>query len=155
MSKVGPPSGGYRFGGDEAFRTRLPPKAANPQGKPTGAELQARQTLDKFTAYYERARSIGKPIPATQGISKRRADVLKRREELEQHERDGDSISVINGKYTKLRLHWAFGQNGKYWFYIEEDVVMERKRRSKRYFSREGAIRAFDDDHITWVRTIR
>src|ERR1700722_10806455 len=98
MSKDGPPIGGYRYGADEAFRTGLPPKAANPQGKPTGDELQARLSLDKFTAYYERARSIGKPIPATQGTSKGRADVLAKADELKQHEKDGGSISLINGK---------------------------------------------------------
>jgi hypothetical protein len=110
--------------------------------------------LVDFSDHFGRLKSFDKPIPATQGASKNRADVLAKADELKQHEKG--SISLINGKITKRRLYWAFGNSvRKYWYLIEEDTISGIKKRSKRYFSREGALWAHQEDCITWVQTFR
>ena len=84
MSKDGPPSsGGYRYGSRNALRANIPAKALNPRGIVTQADSQARQNLFDFAAYPARTKSIGKPIPATRGISTRRAAALQKIQELE------------------------------------------------------------------------
>jgi hypothetical protein len=153
MSKDGPPSGRRRYGGLEAFRSGLPPEAANPRRPRTDAEIEKAKNLVDFTDHFGRLKSFDKPIPATQGISKHRANALKRREELEQHERDGNSISLINGKITKRLLFWSHGSEiRKYWFIVERDTITGKTQRSKRYFSREGALLAHNTEQITWQR---
>jgi hypothetical protein len=82
----GPTSGRYRFGGREAFRAGLSQKAVDPRSRPNEGDLARRQTLAKFAAYLERTHSIGKPLPATRGISKRRAAVFHEIEEVQRRE---------------------------------------------------------------------
>ena len=76
MSKDGPPSGRRRYGGLEAFRSGLPPEAANPRRPRKDAEIEKAKNLVDFTDHFGRLKSFDKPIPATQGISKHRANAL-------------------------------------------------------------------------------
>src|SRR5437762_1382472 len=99
MSKDGPPiSSGYRHGGLAALRTGLPASATSLRSKPTEGEREARQTLAKFANYPERTNSLGKPLPPTVGISKRRAATLRRIEELKQEERADMSVTLAEDR---------------------------------------------------------
>ncbi len=86
MAKDGPPSSGtgYRFGGLEAFRSGLPPKAANTRGPRTSSELEAGENLAAFNDYFGRAKSIGQPLPRAQGVSPERTAVLQKIEQSKQ-----------------------------------------------------------------------
>jgi hypothetical protein len=107
MPKDGPPiSGGYRYGGNEALRAGLPPKAADLRSKPTNAELQARLNLAKFTEYVIRARSIGKPLPNTLGVSTRRANALRQIEKVRKQELAEKSVILRQG--ATYQLKWIF-----------------------------------------------
>jgi hypothetical protein len=149
MSKDGPPiSGGYRYGRLEAFRTGLPASAATLRSKPTGGELKARQTLVEFAAYPERAKSIGKALPATVGISKRRAASLRRIEDLEQEERADKAVTLVEegGK----RVKWVFGGAHKYSL-IEEDLALGIARVSISYGSKERALFVWYSGRVRWI----
>jgi hypothetical protein len=64
-----------------------------------------------------------------------------------------NNICLINGKITKRLLFWTHGtQVRMYWFIVERDTITGKTQRSKRYFSREGALLAHTSDHITWQR---
>jgi hypothetical protein len=147
MSKDGPPiSGGYRYGRLEAFRTGLPASAAALHSKPTEDELKARQTLDKFAAYPERTKSIGKPLPATVGISKRRAASLRRIEELKQKERRAVTLLETEG----LRIKWVFGGAHKYRL-LEENLAQGVARVSITYGSKERALFVWNLGRVSWI----
>lgn len=177
----GPPlGGGYRYGGDEAFRAGLPPQAVDPRLKPSGTELQARQTLAKFSAYRDRVRSFGKSIPVTKGTSKRRASALHRREELEQHERNSYQEKIIRlfvmhhelresvldqlqhfiefdqmHRYTVVHkglrtVRILFGNQKAHWF-VERNMLTGRVKRSITYGSREQAISYHETDCIRFI----
>lgn len=119
MAKDGPPiSGGYRYGGLEALRTGLPASATTLRSKPAEVELEARLTLAKFTAYPERTRSIGKPLPITVGVSNRRAAAVRRIDELEQEECADKTVTLaVTGD---LKIKWVYGGTHKNRL-IEED----------------------------------
>lgn len=149
MPKDGPPiSSGYRYGGLEALRTGLPASATTLRSKPAEGELEARQTLDKFAAYPERAKSIGKPLPATVGISKRRAASLRRIEELEKEERADRSVTLSEA--DDLRIKWVFRGAHKDRL-VEEDLVRGVVRVSIIYGSRERAFDAWHLGRVTWI----
>jgi hypothetical protein len=149
MSKDGPPiSSGYRYGRLEAFRTGLPATAAALHSKPTEGELKARQTLVKFAAYPERTKSIGKPLPATVGISKRRAASLRRIEELEQEERVDRAVTLLETQ--SLRIKWVFGGAHKYRL-IEENLAQGVARVSITYGSKERALFVWDLGRVIWI----
>lgn len=147
----GPPLGGIRFGGLEALRASLPSKAINPHGIVTEENTRARQALADFAAYPERTKSIGKPLPSTQGISRRRAAALKQVEELRQQPRYANAVVVSDDDAIKLWLHTVNNDSGKYWYFIEEDKATGTKRRSRKYWSRLGAKAARDAHRIAWV----
>lgn len=64
-----------------------------------------------------------------------------------------DNICLINGKITKRLLFWSSGKDIKrYWFIIERDTVTGKTQKSKRYFTRDGALLAHTTDQITWQR---
>jgi hypothetical protein len=149
MPKDGPPiSGGYRYGRLEAFRTGLPARAAALRSKPTEGEIRARQTLEKFAAYPERAKSIGKPLPATVGISKSRAASLRRIEELEQEARADRSVTLLETE--DLKIKWVYGGAHKYSL-IEEDLVLGVARVSITYGSKERAFHLWHLGRVTWI----
>jgi hypothetical protein len=149
MSKDGPPiSSGYRHGRLEAFRTGLPARAVALRSNPTEGELKARQTLVNFAAYPERAKSIGKPIPATVGISKRRAASLRRIEELEQEERAGRSVTLLETE--DLKIKWVFGGAHKYRL-LEEDLALGVARVSITYGNKERALYAWHLGRVIWI----
>jgi hypothetical protein len=121
MAKDGPPiSGGYRYGGLEAIRTGLPASAMSLRSKLAEGELEARQTLDKFAAYPERTKSIGKPLPTTVGISDPRAASLRRIDELDQEERTDKTITL--GQTGDLKTKWVYGGTHKFRL-LEEDLA--------------------------------
>jgi hypothetical protein len=149
MPKDGPPiSGGYRYGGLEALRTGLPASATTPRAKPSESELEARQTLNKFAAYPERAKSIGKPLPPTVGISRRRAASLRRIEELEQEERADKSVTLWEA--DNLKIKWVFRGAHKDRL-LEEDSVRGVARVSITYASKERAFHAWHLGRVTWI----
>jgi hypothetical protein len=101
----GPPLGGTRFGGLEALRANLPSKAINPRGNVTEADARARKALADFAAYPERTKSIGKPLPPTQGTNSERAAARRKIEELKQQQRADyqDAILKAFGMNRELR----------------------------------------------------
>jgi hypothetical protein len=149
MPKDGPPiSSGYRYGGREAVRTGLPASATALRSKPAEGELEARQTLVKFASYPERAKSIGKPLPATVGISKRRAASLRRIEELEQEERADRSVTLW--EVDDLKIKWVFRGAHKDRL-LEEDSVQGVVRVSITYGSKERAFHVWHLGRVTWI----
>jgi hypothetical protein len=65
-----------------------------------------------------------------------------------------NNICLINGKITKRLLFWSHSNQVRmYWFIVERDTITGKTLRSKRYFSREGALLAHQRDEITWQRT--
>jgi hypothetical protein len=149
MSKDGPPiSSGYRYGSFEAFRTGLPARAMALRSKPTEGELKARQTLVNFAAYPERAKSIGKPLPVTVGISKRRAATLRRIEELEQVERADRSVTLL--EMENLKIKWVFGGAHKYRL-IEENLALGIARVSITYGNKERALYVWHSGRVRWI----
>lgn len=145
----GPPSGGYRYGSLNALRANLPTGAINPRGVVTEANARARQNLSSFADYYTRAKAIGKPLPAAQSISKRRAAVLRKIEELEQQEHAERSVTLVNGELKKLKL--VFDTVGKSFHFIEEDLALGIARRSLLYGSKGQAMMYHRLNMIHWV----
>jgi hypothetical protein len=88
----GPVSGGYRYGSLSAYRANLPAKAINPRGPVTKWNAPARKALADFAAYPARAKSIGKLLPPTKGISEERAAVVRR---IEAGEDDGEYKYIV------------------------------------------------------------
>jgi hypothetical protein len=148
MSKDGPPiSGGYRYGGLESLRTGLPASAMALRSKPAEGELEARQTLFKFAAYPERAKSIGKPLPTTVGISKRRAASLRRIEELEQEERVDKAVTLV--ETGGLKIKWVYRGANKDRL-LEEDLA-GTGRVSITYRSKDHALAAWHSGRVRWL----
>ena len=148
MSKDGPPiSSGYRHGRLEAFRTGLPARAATLHSKPSEGDLKARQTLVKFAAYPERAKSIGQPFPTTVGISKRRAASLRRIEELEQEEHADRAVTLV--ETGDLKIKWVFGGAHKYRL-LEEDLAGV-SRVSITYRRKDHALVAWYSGRASWI----
>jgi hypothetical protein len=152
MSKDGPPvSSGYRYGGIEALRTGLPPSATTLGSKPSEGELEARQTLVKFAAYPERAKSIGKPLPTTVGVSKRQAAALQRIEELEQEGRADRTVTLKES--GDLKTKWVYAGVHKNRL-IEEDSA-GISRISITYSDKYHAAIALFSDRIRWMNRYR
>jgi hypothetical protein len=63
-----------------------------------------------------------------------------------------DNVCLLNAKLTKRLLFWSHNEQRKYWFIVERDCITGKTQRSKRYFSREGALLAHTSDQITWQR---
>jgi hypothetical protein len=149
MSKDGPPiSGGYRYGAVQSLRTGLPTSATTLRSKPREGELGARQTLDKFAAYPERARSIGKPLPKTVGIPKGREAALQRIEELEQEERVDKAVTLDqNGD---LKIKWVFAGAHKYRLLEEDSAGVSRV--SITYRDKDRAFRAWCLGRVRWIK---
>lgn len=151
MSKDGPPSSatGYRFGALNAFRANLPSNAINPIGPvSTEAEAKARRNLSGFADYYARARAIGQPAPATQGISPHRARVLQRIKEIEKKERANRSVTLLKG--DAFRLKWVYSGARKSRL-IEEDLAKGIARVSTVQTSKEMAIFCWQNKRILWI----
>jgi hypothetical protein len=111
----GPPSGGHRYGGLEAFRSGLPPEAANPRRPRTDAEIKAAKSLADFTDYFGRVKSINRPLPRTKGVSPLRAIVQKKMEESNKEKFVRAAKLSENGD-TKI---WLF-RNGPYSILVKE-----------------------------------
>jgi hypothetical protein len=150
MSKDGPPSsGGYRYGSRNALRANIPAKALNPRGIVTQADSQARQNLFDFAAYPARTKSIGKPIPATRGISTRRAAALQKIQELEKQLPAQRYFSVIDRKFKKLKLFYNDTRD-RFWF-VEENLLGRFLLLSLSYENKNRAMRDFTLGRITWI----
>ncbi|MHB8269258.1 hypothetical protein [Bradyrhizobium sp.] len=148
MAKDGPPiSGGYRYGGLEAVRTGLPASATALRSKPAEGELEARQALDKFAAYPERTKSIGKSLPTTVGISNRRAAALRRIDELEQEERTDRAVTVA--ETGDLKIKWVFGGTHKHRLLEEDSAGISRI--SITYRSKHDAVVAWYYGRVKWI----
>ena len=149
MSKDGPPiSGGYRYGSLNAFRARLPASAINPRRIVTEADSKARKSLSDFAAYPVRTKSIGKPLPTTQGVSLRRAAALRRIAELEQQENVIKSVTLSEGK--RYRLKMRFGGDSKSFRFCEEDLALGLIRYSLPYGSCAQALMYYRLNGIRW-----
>lgn len=148
MSKDGPPiSSGYRYGGAEALRTGLPTTATALRSKLTEGELVARQTLVKFAAYPERTKSIGKPLPTTVGVSRRRAASLQRIEELEQEERTDRAVTLVQSGDLKIKWVYAGARKNRL---LEEDSAGV-SRISITYADKDRALLAYYSDRVRWI----
>jgi hypothetical protein len=134
------------------MRAGLPPKATDPRSFSSDAELRARQSLASFTAYPARARSIGKELPQTQGVSRRRAAVLQKIKELEQQERAERRVVIFEDGAKKLKL--AFDPAGKFFRFVEEDLTLWIARRSISYSAKDSALRAWHRDGIIWIERL-
>lgn len=67
-----------------------------------------------------------------------------------------NNICVINGNIIKRILFWDIASDrNTFWFFVERDTSTGETKKSKRYFSRDGALLAHMKDHITWIRTER
>jgi hypothetical protein len=152
MSKDGPPSSstGYRFGGLEALRAGLPPKAASPRVR-TAADLEAGANLAAFTDYSGRVKSIGHSRPRPQSVSRERAAAL---EKIQRLEKPANPRTIIEEwHYEKkyefpgevLRLYFYAG---KYRWYEEKRGV---KKLSVEYPSRERALERFNVGFIEYM----
>lgn len=149
MSKDGPPiSSGYRYGSLEAFRTGLPASATALRSKPTEDELKARETLVKFAAYPDRTKSIGKPLPATVGISTRQAANLRKIAELNQEERADKSVTLL--EEGAKRLNWVYRGAHKNRL-IEEDLALGGARVSIPYRDKNLAFCRWYSGHAKWI----
>lgn len=152
MSKDGPPiSSGYRYGGVEALRTGLPTSATALRSKPREDELAARRTLETFAAYPERAKSIGKPLPATVGVSKRRAAALQRIEELEQEGRADRTVTLKQEGDLKTKWVYAGAHKNRL---IEEDSA-GISRISITYSDKYRATVVLFSDRVRWINRYR
>jgi hypothetical protein len=148
MSKDGPPiSSGYRHGRLAALHTGLPASATALRSKPTQGELEARQTLAKFANYPERTNSIGKPLPVTKGISKRRAASLRRIEELKQEERADKSVTLM--EVGGLKIKWVF--QGEHKDRLVEEDLAGIGRISITYRSKDHAFIAWHTGRVRWL----
>jgi hypothetical protein len=150
MSKDGPPiSGGFRFGGIKAMRTGLPPKATNLQAIVTDADLEARRSLSDFASYHARAKSIGKPLSATRGVSRERAAALLKSQELDQQQLNVERTFTIsdNGRF-KLKL--GVDVANKRYRFVEEDLFEGSMRYSVLYPSKDLAILYHRFNRILW-----
>ncbi|MGJ4901882.1 hypothetical protein ACQR0V_09950 [Bradyrhizobium sp. HKCCYLS2058] len=149
MSKDGPPiSGGYRYGEVEALRTGLPTSAMATRRKPTVDELEARKTLVKFAAYPERTKSIGKPLPTTVGVSKRRAESLRRIEELRQKELADMTVTLFQD--GDLKIKWVYGGAHKNRLVEEDSAGISRI--SITYGNKDRALYAWFHDRVRWCK---
>src|SRR6266849_2572949 len=146
MSKDGPAiSGGFRFGYIEAIRAGLPPKATNPRS-PTTADLRAGQTLADFAAYPQRAKSIGKSVPKTLGLSEGRAAALQKIQELEKPSEIKFAPRLSNGVPLPIGpYHLCFVGKTWFWFHKKEN------KRSVTYNSAKRAEYVFLAGSISWV----
>ena len=141
-------SSGYRYGSLNAFQANLPAEAINPRGNVTKANSQARKNLSEFASYPERVKSIGKPLPVTQGVSPRRAAALKRIEELQQQENVVRDVTLSEDNRYRLKL--VFGGSSKSFRFFEEDLALGTNRYSLRFGSREQAMRYYHLGIIRW-----
>ena len=151
MSKDGPPSSsGYRFGGLEAFRSGLPPKAANPRPR-TDADLEAGENLAAFTDYFGRVGSIGQPLPSTQGISPERAAVFQKiqHDKLAQSQSSIRSFVVHEIRGIVLKMYICGDQ---YWFI--KTFPNKTRFQSVNFSSREAAILAYENSKIRWIKEL-
>jgi hypothetical protein len=146
----GPPSGGRRYGGLSALRANLPPAAANPRGIVTDENVRKRQALADFAAYPERAKSIGKPLPETQGVSQRRAAILKKIQESNDQPAER-SVTLRRGKFHKLKL--VFDSTSKRYRFVREDTLLGCAQHSLSYGSRDQAMLYYRLDMIRWTNT--
>jgi hypothetical protein len=148
MSRDGPPiSSGYRHGGLAALHTGLPASATALRSKPAEGELEARQTLAKFANYPERTKSIGKPLPATQGVSDGRAASLRRIEELEEAERADKSVTlVVDGD---LKIKWVYRGEHKDRLIEEDSAGVGRV--SITYGNMDRALIAWYSGRVRWL----
>jgi len=150
MSKDGPPiSSGYRHGGLAAFRTGLPASATALPSRPSEGELQARQTLAQFANYPERAKSLGKPVPTTKGMSRGRAASLQRIEELKLEESVDRSVTISES--AGLKTKWVFAGANKNRL-VQEDAA-GIFRISITYGSKDRAVFVFEHGRVLWCRT--
>lgn len=137
----------YRHGGRDALRTGLPTSAVALRSKPTEGELKARQELVKFAAYPERTKSIGKPLPATQGISKGRAACLRKIEELEQADRADMSVTLVND--GDLKIKWV--HRGEHKDRLIEEDLAGVSRVSITYGNKDRAFDAWCLGRVRWL----
>jgi hypothetical protein len=147
----GPPSGGRRYGGLEAFRSGLPPQAANPRRPRTHAELKAARNLADFTDHFGRLKSFDEPIPETQGVSRRRAASFKRRQELERERPLVKPVIIKRGKFKELWL--VRDDEVSVWYrFVEKNFATRTIRRSLSLRGRERAMQIYEADRIMWEK---
>jgi hypothetical protein len=139
----GPSTGGYQYGSFNAFRANLPAKAINPRGHVSEADAQARKMLNDFAAYPARAKSIGKPLPATRGISKRRAAALQKSRTPQADQYRYVVIDRNDDRILKL------GRCGRFFRFLEEHKTYSKL--SLVYGSKDRALAYYRIGRISWV----
>lgn len=115
------------------------------------SEARARAQYDE--SYFNTMFGIDDPVHAAKNRERLKTTEEKLRD-LFKETKLINNICLINGKITKRLLFWTnIDRFTTYWFIIERDTITGETKKSKRFWSRDGALLAHNEDHITWIRT--
>jgi hypothetical protein len=146
MPKDGPVSGsGYRFGARAAMNAGLSPAATNPRS----LDPQAGQNLDDFSAYYKRAKKVGRPLPVSRGMSAERADTLRKSKE-----QTPSSVQVLAVLQKSKNFRLELVRDGKDFRFRKFKGIESAIYISLPYGSRDHAMDRYNRNSIFWLERI-
>ena len=123
---------------------RFPTRAIHPDG-----DAEARQALVDFSAYPARARSLGKPLPKSKGVSEGRESALAKAHSLEHAEPKRKSV-VLRDENTIVSI--CFPENRRNFYFTEYDPAKNLTRSSITYGSRRRAMQVYRYNEIIWKK---